>query len=179
MKTKSKVALGIAAGLIVAGSSFFVIHYSHLPDAGKSLDDAGILISKSRLADAGHDTPEAAFETEKWARANTNYDKMIESVSPELRQIWEKAGNGRERFEAGIKSGKSSFEKIHILGKKKIADDQVELKLATEQKQGDFTFAVASVQQMIKAGDRWMVGVTRNFDPAWDKDSQPEPAVRR
>jgi len=104
---------------------------------------------------------------------------MIGSVSSEIRQIWEKAENGRERFEAGIKKGMSSFEKIHILAKKKIPDDQVELKLATEQKQGDFTFAVVSIQQMIKTGDGWRVGVTRNYDPAWDKDSQLEPAVRR
>ena len=176
MSAKSKIATGIAAALILAGSAFFVIHSSHLPDAGKSLDDTGILISKSRLADVGYDTPEAALETHTWAMANANYDKMLDSVSPEIRRNWESTENGRERFAANTGKNILSFEKIHIVAKKKIADDQVELKLATEQKQGDFTFAVASIQQMIKTGDGWRVGVTRNFDPAWDKNSQPVPA---
>jgi len=152
------------------------VHRKKTAASQKSLDATGILILRNRLAIVGYETPEAALETEKWARANANYDKMIESVSPEIRQNWEKAGNGRERFEAGIMKGIWSFEKIHILAKKKIADDQVELKLATEQKQGDFTFVVVSIQQMIKTVDGWRVGAVRSYDPAWDKNSQPEPA---
>jgi hypothetical protein len=141
----------------------------------KSLEAVGIVILRNRLANVGYDTPEAALETERWARANTNYDKMIESVSPEIRQNWENAGNGRQSFEAGIMRGVSSFEKIHILAKKKITDDQVELKLATEQKHGDSIFAVVSIQQMNKTGDGWKVGAVKNYDPAWDTGSQPEP----
>jgi len=179
MKLKSKIALGIAVGLIVAGGAFFVVYSFHLPDAGKSLDEIGLVISRSRLADVGYDTPEAALETDKWAWANTNYDKMLDSVSLEIRRTWESATNGRLRFEVGRQKPMSSFEKIHVLAKKKTADDQGELKLATEQKQGDVTFAVASIQQMVKTSDGWRVGIERNFDPAWDKNSQPEPAVRR
>jgi hypothetical protein len=72
-----------------------------------------------------------------------------------------------------------SFERIHILARKKIADDRVELKLATEQTQNDFTFAIASIQQMVRIGDEWKVGATRNYEPAWEKGSQPEPTVKR
>jgi len=155
------------------------VHRKIAAASQKSLDSTGILILRNRLANVGYDTPEAALETEKWAWANTNYNKMLDSVSPEIRRNWESTENGRERFAANTKKGISSFEKIHILAKKKISEDQVELKLATEQKQGDFTFAVVSIQQMIKTGDGWRVGAARNFDPAWDKDSQPQPAVRR
>ena len=155
------------------------VHRKKAAASQKSLDAVGILIFRNRLANVGYDTPETALETEKWAWANTNYDKLIESVSPEIRQGWENTGNGREHFEAVIKKGMQSFEKIHILAKKRVTGDQVELKLATEQKQKDFTFAIASIQQMVKVGDGWRVGAMRNFDPAWDKDSQPEPAVQR
>ena len=155
------------------------VHRKKTAASQKSLVAVGILISRSRLADVGYATPEAALETEKWALANTNYDKVIESVSPEIRQSWESTGNGRERFDAGVKKGMLSFERIHILATKKIADDQVELKLATEQKQGDSTFAIGSIQQMVKLGNGWRVGAVRNYDPAWDKGSQPEPAGQR
>ncbi|HEX5399278.1 MAG TPA: hypothetical protein VFY06_09540 [Verrucomicrobiae bacterium] len=161
------------------GDVVVFVHREKTAADKNSLAATGILIPRTRLANVGYGTPEDALETEKWAWANTNYDKMLESVSPEIRQNWKSAGNGRERFEAGINKGVSSFEKIYILAKKKIADDRVELKLATERKQGNSTFAIASIQVMIKAGDGWKVGAERNYYPEWDKSSQPESAVRR
>jgi hypothetical protein len=32
---------------------------------------------------------------------------------------------------------------------------------------------------MIKAGDEWKVGDSKNYDPAWENDSQPEPTIKR
>lgn len=140
---------------------------------------AGISISKAHLADAGYDTPEDAFETENWARANTNYDRLIESFPPESQEKWKADPRGRERFEA--QTGKFGFpiKTIHITAKKVLADDRVELMIVTEQQQKDFTFATVSVQSMVKVGDEWKVGDSKNYDPAWDKGSQPEPAEQR
>ena len=51
--------------------------------------------------------------------------------------------------------------------------------IVTDQQQKDFTFATVSVQQMAKIGDKWKVGDSKNYDPAWENDSQPEPTVQR
>jgi hypothetical protein len=32
---------------------------------------------------------------------------------------------------------------------------------------------------MAKIGDKWKVGDSKNYDPAWENDSQPEPTVQR
>jgi hypothetical protein len=147
--------------------------------ASKYKFGAGISISKAHLADAGYDTPEDAFETENWALANTNYDRLIESFPPEIQEKRKADPNGRERFEA--QTGKFGFpiKTIHIAAKKVVADDKVELMIVTEQEQKDFTFATVSVQQMTRIGDKWKVGDSKNYDPAWENDSQPEPTVQR
>jgi hypothetical protein len=178
MKAKFKIATGIAVLLILGGIALLIFPFSHQPRVSKSLDEIGVSISKNQLSDVGYGTPEAALETHAWAMANTNYDKMLESVTPEIRAIGEKDAGGRGRFEAGINRGISSVEKLHILAKKNIADDKVELKVATEQKQKDFTFAVVTIEQLTKISNKWKWDNSRTYDPTWDKDSQPEPAVK-
>jgi len=170
MKTKSKIAVGIAILLVLGGITFFAFSFLHQPPAGKSLDDLGLSISKRQLADVGYGTPEAALETHTWAMANTNYDKMLESITPEIRAIKEKDTSNREHFGLGF----PSVEKLHILAEKKIRDDVVELKVATEQRQKDFTVAICIIEQMTKIANEWKWAGSRTFDPAWDKDSQPE-----
>ena len=96
------------------------VHRKKATASQKSLDATGILILRNRLANVGYDTPEAALETEEWAWANTNYDKMLDSVSPEIRRNWENTENGRERFEAGVKMGMSSFKKSTSLRRKRL-----------------------------------------------------------
>ena len=144
----------------------------------KSLDEIGISISKNQLADVGYGTPEAALETRTWAMANTNYDKMLESVTPEIRAVVEKDTSGRERFEAGINRRISSVEKLHILASKTVGDNMVELNVATEQKQKDSTFAVCTIEQLTKIANEWKWDNSRTYHPARDKDSQPESAVK-
>lgn len=178
MKTKFKIAIGIASLLVLGGIALFIFPFSHQPPAGKSLDEVGISITKNQLADVGYGTPEAALETHTWAMANTNYDKLLESVTPEIRDIAKKDTSGRERFESGINTGISSVEKLHILAKKNIADDKVELEVVTEQKQKDFTFAVGTIEQLTKIANEWKWDSSRTYDPAWNKDSQPEPAAK-
>jgi hypothetical protein len=140
---------------------------------------AGISISKKHLADAGYGTPEDAFETENWAHANTNYDRMIGSFSPEIQEKSKADPDGREHFEAQMSKFGFPIKTIHIAAKKMIADDKAELMIVTEQGQNNITFATVSIQQMIKAGDEWKVGDSKNYDPAWENDSQPEPTIQR
>ncbi len=178
MKTKFKIAIGIAVLMVLGGIALSIFPFSHQPRISKSLDEIGISISKNQLADIGCGTPEAALETHTWAMVNTNYDKMLESVAPQIRAIGEKDTSGRERFEAGIARGSSSFEGMHILAKKTVADNKVELKVATEQKQKDFTFAVCTIEQLTRIANEWKWDNSRPYDPAWDKDSQLEPVVK-
>ena len=98
----------------------------------------GISISKKHLANAGYDTPEDAFETENWACANTNYDRMIESFPPEIQEKRKADRNGRKRFEAQMSKFGFPIKAIHIAAKKMIADDKAELMIASEQGQKRF-----------------------------------------
>lgn len=139
----------------------------------------GITISKKHLADAGYGTAEDAFETENWAFANTNYERMIESFPPEIQEKRKADPNGRERFETQMSKFGFPIKTIHIAAKKMIADDKAELMIVTEQGQKDFTFATISIQQMTKVGDEWKMGDSKNYDSAWENDSQPEPTIQR
>ena len=98
----------------------FVFPFSHQPRAGKSLDEIGISISKNQLADVGYGTPEAALETRTWAMANTNYDKMLESVTPEIRAMRKKIPAAVNNLRPALKRVFSSVEKLHILASKKV-----------------------------------------------------------
>ena len=139
----------------------------------------GISIARKRLADVGYGTPEDAFETYNWAYANTNYDRMIGSFTPEIQKMRKAVPNGREHFEAQMSKFGFSTKTIHIAAKKMIADDRVELMISTEQGQKDSTFVSISVEQMVKVGDEWKMGGSKNYDAAWENGSQPEQTIQR
>lgn len=139
----------------------------------------GISISKKHLADVGYNTPEDGFETYNWAWANTNYDRMLECLPPEVQEKRKADSNGRERFEAQMSKFGFPNKAIHIVAKKAIANDRAELMINSEQGQKDFMFVTVSIQQMAKVGDEWKMGNSKNYDSAWENDSQPEPTIQR
>jgi hypothetical protein len=141
--------------------------------------DGGISIAKAHLADVGYGTPEDSFETKNWAYAHANYAKMLESYSLEIQAKSNADPLAREHFEAQMSKFGFPNERFHLLAKKVIANDQVELLVMTEQRNKNFTFAFDSVEQMVKVGDEWKSGGGKQYDAAWETGSQPEPTIQR
>jgi hypothetical protein len=182
MNTKSKIAIGIVTVVILAGIVFSIFHRLNFLRPQKP-PVPGTYITKNQLANVGYNTPEAAFETMMWAMMNGNYDKMTESFSPEIQAEMKKATDSeRKRFETKAKQDAPSFKGMQILAKKKIADDQVDLKISMDGIEGHRTISKSEygIQLMVKIGNEWKA--TGGFDgceAGWDNGSQLEPTVQQ
>ena len=131
----------------------------------------GQLIGLAQLVDAGDATPEAAWVSRYWARAQGDYDAVIAATQP-------KAVNGakawmgdKATFSARSKEEFASFKGIQILARKNLANDKVELKYK-------FAFGdrkETKTVEMIKMDGAWKSGQTRAWEASWDEGSQPEP----
>lgn len=139
----------------------------------------GIFIAKEQFADVGYGTPEDAFKTYNWAYANTNYDRMLGSFTPEIQEKRKADLKGRAHFEAYMSKFGFSTKTIHIAAKKVIADDRAELMIETEEEQKDFTFVTISVELMVKVGDEWKMGGDKEYNADWENGSQAEPTIQR
>ena len=116
-----------------------------------------LVVGLAQLHDAGNATPEAAWESRYWARAQGDYDAVIAATQPKMvdaAKAW--MGDGatfRDRSRAEF----ASFKGIQILARKNLASDRVELK---------YKFAFGERQEtktveMVKMDGAWKSGQTR------------------
>jgi hypothetical protein len=167
MKTKSKIAFGIAAGLILAGIAFFIFPSSHLPRA-QTPPAAGTLILKNQLVFAGYETPEATLETVFWAIVNGDYDAAIETVPKD--QAVKAFGKNPKQLKSELQQGEfQGFKSMQILARKNVSADKVELKFETKDSGNDESDC--GIGTMIKIGNEWKFNFNalRDYTTNWDK----------
>jgi hypothetical protein len=131
----------------------------------------GQLISLAQLVDAGDATPEAAWVSRYWARAQGDYDAVIAATEPRMVDTAKAWMGDKETFQARSQAEFDSFKGIQILARKDVADDKVELK---------YTFAFGKRREtktveMVKIKGAWKSGQTRVYDATWDDGSRAEP----
>jgi hypothetical protein len=156
VNSKSKMALGIAAGLILAGSVLFIFPSSHLPRP-QSPPAAGTLIPKNQLVFAGYGTPEAALESALWAFQNVNHDAAVASISPKD-QDFKNRIKDLKCFKSMAREETEGFQSIQILAKKMLSGDVVELKYQIVH-DGQTNCLITPTE---KVGSDWKI----NFDGA-------------
>jgi hypothetical protein len=131
----------------------------------------GQLISLAQLVDAGNATPEAAWESRYWARAQGDYDAVIAATDPRTVDAAKAWMGDKETFRDRSKAEFDSFKGIQILARKNLAADRVELKY-------EFAFGErreTKIVEMVKIDGAWKSGQTRAYEANWDDGSQPEP----
>jgi hypothetical protein len=131
----------------------------------------GQLITLDELVDAGDATPEAAWVSRYWARAQGDYDAVIAATVPEMVDAAKSWMGDEATFRAKSQREFGSFTGIQILARKSIAPDKVELKY-------EFGFGnrqEIKLVEMIKIGAAWKSGATRPYNSGWDEGSEPEP----
>ena len=131
----------------------------------------GQLIGLAQLVDAGDATPEAAWVSRYWARAQGDYDAVIAATQPKMVDAAKDWMGDKATFHARSRREFASFKGIQILARKNLAGDRVELK---------YKFAFGERQEtktveMVKIEGAWKSGQTRAWDASWDEGSQPEP----
>ena len=164
--------------LIIAVSSLLFcgpLHSSSSPRTTPATEKIkGQLIGLAQLVDAGNTTPEAAWVSRYWARAQGDYDAVIAATEPKMVDAAKAWMGDKETFRARSQSEFESFKGIQILARKDVAADKVELKY-------EFAFGErreTKTVEMIKINGAWKSGQTRAHDASWDAGSQPEPQPR-
>jgi hypothetical protein len=131
----------------------------------------GQLISREQLVDAGNTTPQAAWESRYWARAQGDYDAVIAATDPRQVDAAKAWMGDKATFRARSQTDFDSFKGFQILARKNLASDRVELKY-------QFGFGArqeTKIVEMVKIEGAWKSGQTRGYDATWDDGSQPEP----
>ena len=131
----------------------------------------GQLIDLAQLVDAGDATPEAAWVSRYWARAQGDYDAVIAAThAPKVDSAKAWMGD-KATFSVRSQAEFALFKGIQILARKNLASDRVELKY-------HFAFGKreeTKIVEMVKIEGAWKSGQTRVYDASWDDGSQPEP----
>ena len=131
----------------------------------------GQLIGLEQLVDAGNATPEAAWVSRYWARAQGDYDAVIAATLAQKVDTAKAWMGDKATFSARSKAEFASFKGIQILARKDLASDRVELKY-------HFAFGKrqeTKIVEMVKIDGAWKSGQTRAHEPSWDAGSQAEP----
>ena len=131
----------------------------------------GQLVSLAQLVDAGDATPEAAWVSRYWARAQGDYDAVIAATHPQKVDAAKAWMGDKETFSARSQAEFASFKGIQILARKNLANDKVELKYHFAFGEREET----KIVEMVKVGGAWKSGQTRVYESSWDDGSQPEP----
>jgi len=131
----------------------------------------GQLIGLAQLVDAGDATPEAAWVSRYWARAQGDYAAVIAATQPKMVTAAKDWMGAETTFHDRSREEFASFKGIQILARKNVAPDRVELK---------YKFAFGERQEtktveMVKMEGAWKSGQTRAWETSWDEGSQPEP----
>ena len=181
-KAKTAVAAGVVL-LLAVGTTPLIIkeihrHKSAQGAVGLPTTAAGgikgQLFSLSQLVDAGNATPEAAWESRYWARAQGDYDAVIAGTAPEATNTAAGWMGERATFQARSQSEFASFQGFQILARKDLANDTVELKYQFGF-ESDSASRQTKIVTMVRANGTWRCARTRAYDAIWDADSQPEP----
>ena len=135
--------------------------------------NAILVVGREQLIDAGNATPEAAWESRYWARAQGDYDAVIAATDPQKVDVAKAWMGDRETFRERSKTEFGSFKGLQILARKEVANDRVELKYQFAF--GDNpTRQETKIVEMVKLEGAWKSGQTRAYDASWDAGSQPE-----
>jgi len=130
----------------------------------------GQLIGLAQLVDAGDATPEAAWVSRYWMRAQGDYDAVIAATHPQKVDAAKAWMGDKATFSARSQAEFASFKGIQILARKNLASDRVELKYHFGFGEREET----KIVEMVKIEGAWKSGQTRVHDPGWDEGSQPE-----
>jgi hypothetical protein len=134
----------------------------------------GQLIGLTQLVDAGNTTPEAAWESRYWARANGDYDAVIAATDPQALNTAKGWMGDKATFRARSQKEFASFQGIQISARKDLASERVELKYQFAF-QNPSTPKETKIVEMVKVDGAWRCRQTRVYDASWDAGSQPEP----
>lgn len=183
--TKAKTAMVAGAiVLLAAGTTPVIIKEirSHAeagirPIPRATAATAGIkgqFFGLDQLVDAGNTTPEAAWETRYWARAQGDYEAVIAGTDPGAVAGAKAWMRDEATFPARSRSDFASFQGFQVLARKDLAADKVELKYQFGFQPGTAPDQT-KVVLMVKANGAWRCAETRAWEPGWDAGSQPEP----
>jgi len=161
----------ILSGLLLCGCSRSGSGPRTTP-ATKSIK--GQLIGLAQLVDAGNATPEAAWESRYWARAQGDYDAVIAATDAQKVDAAKAWMGDKETFRTRSQTEFASFNGIQILARKNLANDRVELKYEFAFGNGP-TRQETKIVEMVKIEGAWKSGQTRVYEASWDDGSQPEP----
>jgi hypothetical protein len=164
----------VLAGLIVCGCS----RSSSGPrTTSTTASIKGQHFDLTQLVDAGNTTPEAAWESRYWARANGDYDGVIAGTDPQAVEAAKAWMGDKATFAARSKEEFASFQGIQFLARKDLAGDTVELKyqFVNSDSKASETSAQTKIVKMVKVNGAWRCRETRAYDASWDDGSQPEP----
>ena len=187
--TKAKTAIVIGAVLLLAaGTPLLAIKdirsYRDVHPLPRTTAVTGTIkgqfFGRGQLVNAGNTTPEDAWESRYWARAQGDYDAVIAATDPQALDPGRKIDwlGDKATFPASSrKEFATAFQGFQILARKDLSPDRVELKY-------QFTFAnwqqspnpqQTKIVIMVKVNGVWRSAQTRAHDASWDTDSQPEP----
>lgn len=184
--TKAKTAIVTGAVLLLAVGTTPVIikemrsHTDSRSSSGPRTTPAtesikGQLFTLAQLVDAGNTTPEAAWETRYWARAQGDYDAVIAATVPEGVNGAKAWMGDKATFRTGSQEEFASLLGFQILARKNLAGDRVELKYQFAFKNDGSTRQQTKIVEMVKMNGAWRSGQTRAHDAGWDDGSEPEP----
>ena len=182
-KAKTVIVAGVAV-LLAAGTTPAIIKViqgrtdsrsSSCPRATPATQSIkGQLFGLAQLVDAGNTTPEAAWESRYWARAQGDYDAVIAATDPQVLNGAKDWMGDKATFRARSQKEFASLQGFQILARKNLASDRVELKY-------QFAFQKSSTPQetkiveMIEVNGAWRCRQTRAYDASWEDGSEPEP----
>jgi hypothetical protein len=184
--TKAKTAIVTGAVvLLAAGTTPIIIkEIRHRTDARRSAGPRttaatggikGQFFGRGQLIDAGNTTPEDAWESRYWARAQGDYDAVLAGNLPQADDIAKGWMGDKATYRArSRREFATSFQGFQILARKDLADGKVELKY-------HFTFQDNTTPQqtkivtMVRDNCVWRCAQTRAHDASWDAGSQSEP----
>ena len=189
--TKAKTAIAVSVVVLLAtGTTSILIkemrrraeaHPNHGPrTTSVTAGIRGQFFGPGQLVDGGNTTPEAAWESRYWARAQGDYDAVMAATVPDA-QATAKSWMGDEATfgERSRKEFATSFQGFQILARKDLSADTVELKyrFSFADESANSTRQQTKIVTMVKVNGAWLCSQTRSHDAAWDSASEPEPGA--
>jgi RNA polymerase sigma factor (sigma-70 family) len=135
--------------------------------------NAILVVGRDQLVDAGNGSPEAAWESRYWARAQGDYDAVIAATDPQKVDIAKAWMGDKATFRDRSQTEFAQFKGLQILARKNVANDRVELKYQFAFGENP-TRQETKIVEMVKMEGGWKSGQTRAYDPSWDDGRQPE-----
>jgi hypothetical protein len=130
------------------------------------------------LVNAGNTTPEDAWESRYWARAQGDYDAVIAATAPQALASGKNWMGDKATFgDRSRKSFATEFQGFQILARKELSTDRVELKyqFAFQDSSDGSVPQTTKIVTLVRTKGVWRCAQTRSHDAGWDGDSQPEP----